>query len=239
MGSHPAKGRGGRRCLIVAGRGEPLSPALACELRESVGYGPWYTIGADSGAAVAAALGFAPDVVLGDMDSLPAADQKALRASGARFIVHPVDKDETDLHLALEYAFGEGFDEATVLFDSRGRLDHALGGIWAAYRYVAEGEAVYFADAGLEAALAKGPDCIRVHGPAGLTVSLIPISGPVTGITLSGMRYPLKGETLSPGESRGISNQAVEGEASIEFDGGILLVLAYGKKDKEDASILR
>lgn len=211
---------------MVTGRGAPAGEGVLSAIRERAGQGPWYVVAADSGASLAFLLGWRPDVVVGDLDSLNDVDQQALRESGCRFEVHPAEKDETDAHLAMEWAYQAGFREIVVVCHASGRLDHMLGAIWAACRYVEAGVDVYFLDEGFEAALVKGPARVDIAGPAGLTVSLLPVSGRVEGITETGMKYPLMREPLGLGESRGISNLTTGPEASVTVEDGFLLVMA-------------
>ena len=61
-------------------------------------------IAADGGAKHLAKLGIEPDIVIGDFDSISAKLQGELTSKRTLFISHSVDKDETDLELALLYA---------------------------------------------------------------------------------------------------------------------------------------
>ncbi|MFQ5947659.1 MAG: thiamine diphosphokinase, partial [Acidimicrobiia bacterium] len=61
-------------------------------------------IAADSGLDLVASLDLTVDVVVGDFDSVNPELLQAAVASGARVERHPVDKDATDLELALEAA---------------------------------------------------------------------------------------------------------------------------------------
>ena len=58
-------------------------------------------IAADSGLDHATALGFAVDLVVGDLDSADPAAVDAAVAAGAAVERHPEAKDATDLELAL------------------------------------------------------------------------------------------------------------------------------------------
>ncbi|MCB0200802.1 MAG: thiamine diphosphokinase, partial [Anaerolineae bacterium] len=68
-------------------------------------------IAADGGANWCVAWGWYPDLVVGDMDSIAADVAKQLRDEGVPFVAHPVEKDETDLKLALHAAIDRGADE--------------------------------------------------------------------------------------------------------------------------------
>jgi thiamine pyrophosphokinase len=58
----------------------------------------------------------------------------------------------------------------------------------------------------------------------GAYVSLIPWAGPVTGLTLEGMKYPLENATLTGDTTRGISNEIAADMAHISLANGRLLV---------------
>ncbi|NPV70112.1 MAG: thiamine diphosphokinase [Firmicutes bacterium] len=185
-------------------------------------------VAADGGADLAKEIGLAPNVVVGDMDSLSMEGQRELAEAGCRFITHPVEKDQTDTHLAMQWACGFGFTEISVLMNRSGRLDHVLGIIWAAYGLVEKGVSVRFVDAQFEAVLVKGPASVDIRGPKKLLVSLLPLCDSADGITLNGMKYSLKGESLRPGETRGISNETMDSEARVEVGKGTLLVMVSG-----------
>jgi thiamine pyrophosphokinase len=55
-------------------------------------------------------------------------------------------------------------------------------------------------------------------------VTLLAVGGAVTGVRTTGLRYPLHGETLTPGSSRGVSNELVEPVATVTVATGVLLV---------------
>ncbi|MFI5262208.1 MAG: hypothetical protein ACHQZR_06625, partial [Candidatus Limnocylindrales bacterium] len=56
-----------------------------------------WVVGADGGAARAATLGLTPDLVVGDLDSLPATDVARLTAAGVPIRPYPAEKDASDL----------------------------------------------------------------------------------------------------------------------------------------------
>jgi thiamine pyrophosphokinase len=58
-------------------------------------------IAADGGARHCLKLGIKPQVVIGDFDSLTRDELATFEKSGTKLIRYPVDKDETDLELAL------------------------------------------------------------------------------------------------------------------------------------------
>lgn len=64
-----------------------------------------------------------------------------------------------------------------------------------------------------------------VQGAAGTRVSLLPLSAQVTGVTLQGVKYPLRQATLVAGSTLGISNEITIPPVSVEVRSGLLLIV--------------
>jgi thiamine pyrophosphokinase len=186
--------------------------------------GDW-TVGADGGAGQALAWGIVPDVVIGDMDSLSAVDQAALVERGCQFIEHPRAKDETDLELALRYAVQQGAQEIVILGALGGRLDHTLSNVLLMTLPSLQGVPIRIVDGVEEALLVRGGEAVVLEGSAGDLVSLLPLGGDVHGVVTSGLAWPLQGQALRFGFSRGVSNEMTARAARIEVEEGFLLVI--------------
>jgi thiamine pyrophosphokinase len=180
-------------------------------------------VAADGGADAALALGLHVDVAVGDFDSISPAGLAALERAGTRLERHPAAKDATDLELALDQALRLGARRVLVVGDAGGRLDHLLG----ALLLLAAGS---YAGVEVDALLGAA----RVHvvrrerslsGTPGETISLFAVHGPAVGVTTEGLVYPLRGETLAPGTSRGVSNEFAGAEARVSLEAGVLLAV--------------
>ena len=182
------------------------------------------TVAADGGGRHAKALGLPLHVVVGDLDSLDEVNRIVLSANGTHFEVVPAHKDETDLELALLYAVRQGADEIAVLGALGGRLDMALANILLLAHPLLAGVHVELW-AGQQTAWLIRPPVGEVRGQLGDTLSLIPLGGEVTGITTQGLEYPLKGETLTFGPARGVSNVLTAPLARVEVQQGLLLAV--------------
>jgi thiamine pyrophosphokinase len=68
-----------------------------------------------------------------------------------------------------------------------------------------------------------------LHGPVGDLVTLLPIGGPARGVTTAGLLYPLDGEDLDPGSTRGVSNELVAETAKVTVGAGVLLAVQPGQ----------
>ena len=183
-----------------------------------------YLVAADGGALHCLAIGRQPDVVVGDLDSLPPEITATLAAQGVVIERHPPAKDQTDLELAIDCALREGVQEVLLLGALGGRLDQTLANLlilaqreWPAAITVAEGQQVM--------QILRSGEKLELAIPAGSTVSVIPLSPAVTGITYTGLEYPLTNAALAMGSTRGISNVVAATPATIAIATGLLLVV--------------
>ena len=182
-------------------------------------------IAADEGIDNARQLGMPVDLLVGDLDS--ASDgSEAFAGSVQR---HPVDKDQTDLELALAAALAAGMKSVTVVGTMAGRVDHALGNLllltadrWQALRI----------DARLDSARAwVVRDRLVVDGAPDELLSLMAIGGPATGVSTSGLAWPLDSALLESGPGLGLSNRMTGPTAKLSVQQGVLLVIAPGRED--------
>jgi thiamine pyrophosphokinase len=68
----------------------------------------------------------------------------------------------------------------------------------------------------------------RIDGESGEVVSLLALHGPAQGITTEGLAYPLRGETLQAGSSRGVSNVFELETATVTVARGVVLAVRPG-----------
>jgi thiamine pyrophosphokinase len=181
-------------------------------------------IAADGGIRHALAFGQMPDVLVGDMDSLPDGFDVEAAGDGVDIIRHSADKNETDLELALLYAV-EHYPAAQLLVFGGfgGRLDQTLANIMLMAHPALAGSFVRLIEGAETAWLITGDSVIE--GRAGDTVSLIPIGGPARVAATTGLRWPLHDEMLLFGPARGISNELTANRATVRLSAGVLLCL--------------
>lgn len=182
-------------------------------------------VAADGGARHFMLAGLTPHFLVGDLDSLPVMDADALQKSGVVVLRHPARKDATDLELALDVALAQGADEVVVLAALGARWDQTLANmlLLALERY---GRVPMRVVEGAQTLRVLRPG--RPHqlaGTSGDTLSLIPISGTATGITTSGLDYPMQHGTLPFGATLGVSNVLTSATASVAFESGLLLAI--------------
>ncbi|NLT73968.1 MAG: thiamine diphosphokinase [Chloroflexi bacterium] len=182
-----------------------------------------WVIAADGGANWLDAHGRTPQEIVGDMDSVSPELLQRLAGAGCRIQRYPASKDETDGELALASAFARGPREILVLGALGGRIDHTLANL--SLLIMPEGRElnVRIYD-GVSTVQIVGPGA-EVDGSPGDTVSLIPWGGDAIGVHTEGLQYPLRGETLRFGPSRGISNVLLTSHARVWLSAGRLLLV--------------
>ena len=181
-------------------------------------------VAADGGARIAHAFGVSLDMVVGDMDSLSAAELRELEAQGVELWRHPVEKDENDLELALKLVAERGATWIRILGALGGRLDQTLANIYLLALPDLQGLDVQIVS-GSQASRLLYPGEHILSGELDDTISLLPISGEVSGIYTENLYYPLRNESLSFGPARGISNVMTAPQASVRFREGLLLIV--------------
>lgn len=199
--------------LIFAGGNFP-SESLDDELPEAD-----LIVAADSGYDLAVAIGFRVDVLVGDLDSI----QTEVLPGHVIVERHPVDKDATDLELALSRVALEDPARIVVVGGAGGRVDHELA---AALLLCAPDwtgiEIDWVTDRGWSHVV-RGRRLI--HGDVGSLISLIPVGGPAGDVTTKGLRWELNKATLLPGTTLGVSNIFDGPVADIRVETGCLLVV--------------
>ena len=179
-----------------------------------------FVIAADGGTRHLFALQRPPDVVIGDMDSVPPPVMAWLHTTPARLITHPTAKDETDLELALLHALPHA--GAIWIFGALGgRLDQTLANILLLAHPALHGRTVRLVNEYERAWLVE--DATTIHGRSGDIVSLIPLDGDVTIATTDGLEWPLRDEVLVFGPARGVSNVMTADVAEVRLAAGRLL----------------
>jgi thiamine pyrophosphokinase len=207
--------------VVVSGGNPPAWPAAAHVPTGAP------VIAADRGLDYALALGLDVTVAIGDFDSVSAEALAAAEAAGVRIERHPAEKDATDLELALDAAVSMTPDRILVLAGRGGRLDHELSALLllASERYSAMHVDALVDDARVY--VIRGER--ELAGRPGELLTLVAVNGPAVGVTTNGLEYPLRGETLEPGSSRGVSN-VFEGDAArVTVETGVLLAIRPGE----------
>lgn len=180
-------------------------------------------IAADGGARHVLALDMLPQLAIGDFDSLEPEFFAQLESAGVTIARHPAHKNETDLELALLAAIERGATCIQVLAALGGRPDQHLANLQLLTHPALATADVRLLHRNWEVFVIRSRS--RVVGSAGDTVSLLPMTDEVHGITTEGLYYPLRHESLRLGPARGVSNVLVDREAIVVVEAGLLLCM--------------
>ncbi|MFN3492786.1 MAG: thiamine diphosphokinase, partial [Anaerolineales bacterium] len=165
--------------------------------------------------------GLIPNLIIGDMDSLPSNFQ--LSTFDGEVILFPKDKNETDLELAIQHAITLNPEEILIIGALGGRIDHTLANIALLTNFRRVACDLRLNDGLEEISLCK--DQIEIKGRSGDVVSLIPYQENVEGVATQNLKWQLKNETLYFNKTRGISNEMISDTATISITKGLLLIV--------------
>jgi len=192
---------------------------------------------ADGGANSAMLSGRMPDVVVGDLDSITDENLARCEQAGVEIIRYPREKDETDLELALNYAFArlnymdsqnnmENDSQPVpeiMLYGATGkRIDHFLGNLALLHEWALKGKKIVLKDPLHKLWIITGKEMVK--GKIGQEVSLIPITAKAV-VSLEGFYYPLQKGVLRQESPRGISNVFSTDEGNVEVHEGLIIFI--------------
>lgn len=213
-----------KRCLIITGGKLNLDFARSFLKQEKFDK----LIAVDGGLKAVKELGLVPDYIVGDFDSVSSEIREEFRKYP--YIVweqHKPEKNETDTELARNRALTLSCNEIVFLGATGGRLDHMIGNIHALKTCMERGIAAYIVDSQNRLSLLDEERTFFKETQWGKYISFAPYTEEVTGITLTGFKYPLKDKTLRRGEEVGlcISNELEQESATITLKEGVLICI--------------
>lgn len=182
-----------------------------------------FLVAVDGGLRHLLAIQRQPDLLIGDLDSVTPAQMETLTQAGVEIQRFPVEKDETDLELALLETARRGYKSIQLIGALGGRTDQMLANLFLLLLPELAGLSVRLVEEQEEIFIIRAQ--MQITGQPGDTLSLIPFAGCAEGVSTSGLRYPLVNETLHPEHSRGISNQMQDSEALVTLTSGTLLCI--------------
>jgi thiamine pyrophosphokinase len=176
-------------------------------------------IAADAGYRALMRLGVKIDRVVGDFDSLGEVPVHP----GVE--VHPAEKDETDMMLAIRTALAAGCREVRVYGGLGGRLDHSFANLQALVFLARQGVRGWLiGETNAITAVADGE--LRFSEKAEGIISVFAADGTARGVTLEGLKYPLTDYTMTADNPIGVSNEFTGALARVAVRDGVLLVMA-------------
>lgn len=200
------------RCVIIGGGDCSLDFMLSSIT------GSDYIICADSGYDHAVKAGVAPDMVIGDFDSV-----QSVPICGIK-IQLPVEKDITDSEAALSEGIKRGFKSFLLLGGTGGRFEHTFANISIMAKAVKNGFNFIISDERHTFRCICNSSVIIPYKP-NMQVSVFAFGGKAYGVTERGFHYPLCEYTLDPFEPLGISNNITSEYGEFSVKNGTLIII--------------
>lgn len=190
-----------------------------------------FLIAADRGYDALRRAGIAPDLIMGDFDSL------GYTPEGENVLPHSPIKDDTDLLLAIRWAMERGW-RRFVIYGALGgnRLDQTVAS-FQTLRFLADhGAKGRLVGDGWNVALLQNA-ALRFPSTASGWLSLFVSGEEARGVTLRGLKYELTDAALTCGMPLGVSNEFLGCEARIAVADGALFVLWQGEVLPEEEAL--
>ena len=175
-------------------------------------------IAADGGYDTLKRMGIAPDLLLGDMDSLvaPAEEVESIR--------FPVRKDETDSFLAYREGVARGYREFALYGCVGGRDDHTFANYSLLIYGKRRGHNIKLVGKVCDTFSIKN-EAITLCGEEMKHFSAFAFAAEAAGVTLRGLEYCAEDITLSPEFPLAVSNRFTSEEAYVSVKDGELIIM--------------
>lgn len=207
------------RALLVA-----AAPGGSSDLVRALAASADLIVAVDGGALLCLEADTTPSLVIGDLDSLPAADADRLRAAGVHFETHPAEKDDTDLALAFAAAEQHGATAVVATGIVGGRYDHSLAATAVTAGYARLRPLIVERDVTMAFLADGGPLGCKVSGE-GATFSVVALGGEAL-VSISSARWPLDHRPLTWSSTLGVSNVVAGPSAGVRLHAGSIVVIA-------------
>ena len=181
-------------------------------------------IAVDKGTEVLASLEIQPNYIVGDFDSIDKDVLEKFEKTDIKIKRLIPEKDLTDTQSALELAIELKSTDITIIGAIGSRIDHTMANIHILKEALDKNILAKIINDNNEICLIDKStkiqkDCVYRY------ISLMPLTTEVTGVTIKGMKYPLKDYTMTIGNSLGVSNEQIEPIAEISLQKGILVII--------------
>ncbi len=182
-----------------------------------------YIIACDGGMGHCKNAELIPNVIIGDYDSVKPEDKAYFDALDIESYTYPTHKDMTDSEIGINLALDRGADGIYLMGLSGTRLDHTIANIQLLMLPLKKGIPAVIIDRHNQIRLTNSE--IEISGTKWDTISLLPLTNEVCGITTENLEYPLNNADIKLGSSLGVSNVMLSDKARIKVGSGILTVI--------------
>lgn len=183
-----------------------------------------YVVVADGGLKFLLKNGMLPDFFVGDLDSVELeGDLKDILNDIPKKIV-PVEKDDTDMVLAVAKAYEKGYRNILLYGGCGGaRISHTLANIQMMSFYAKKGCSLQMLGDGVRLEILHNASKTLSAAMKG-SISVICLSDIAEGVTIQGLKYEYTG-ALTSDRTLGVSNSFVGKDAMVSVENGTLLLV--------------
>lgn len=151
-------------------------------------------------------------IAIGDFDSISENKYQTIKDKDIKRITFNVDKDKTDMQLAIEYCIDCKYDNLHIFGGLGTRMDHSMANISFLDRFHDNFKELTIVDE--TNIIFSCKDEAIINNKEGYYLSFIIASGePI--IDIEGVKWPLRGHKMIPGDSYTISNKIVSESARV------------------------
>lgn len=199
-----------KKCYIV-GAGENFGLDFKAEDGDMI-------IAADAGYKYLMEAGIAPDMVVGDFDTLKYVPDHP------DIVKLPIEKDVTDTWQAVSIGLDKGYRDFRLYACMGGRIEHTIANIQLLSHIANEGGRGYLYDEKNVVTAIKDSDIAFEDSGQGI-VSVFSLTDESRGVSIEGLKYELKDSVLTNRFPLGVSNEFIGKPAYIKVEEGILLIV--------------
>ena len=171
----------------------------------------------DGGADKLITMGYTPDIILGDLDSI---DKENKNYNST--IVYLEDQSKNDLEKSISWCLNQGIEELELFGFSYGRDDHHLANLFIMKNFSDRIKMKMYTDKSLIFCIDKHSTFVS---KANQIVSIFTFNEKTT-ITTTGLKYPLKNSPLTS-PSQGISNLTTGSGFSVDPSDWTFIIINY------------
>lgn len=182
-----------------------------------------YIIGVDSGCNCLYDYNIHPDIILGDFDSVDKEVIKYFEGKDIKELTFNKEKDYSDTQLGYEKAKELGYQNIIIFGAIGSRMDHSLGNIGLMFDALKSDIKLEIIDENNRIFLINEETVLK--GNYGDTLSFIPMSDKVSGVTIKGAKYLLNNYDMTLLEPRALSNEFLNEDITISFKSGVIMVI--------------
>ena len=177
-----------------------------------------YVIAADGGLEYLYERGVAPNLIIGDFDSLEK------KPDHANIITLEGEKDDTDTLAAVREGVARGYDIFCIYCGTGGRFEHTIANIQTLGFLAENGKRGYLVERNSALTVISNGSICFDDSYTGY-ISVFSYSDTAIGVSIKGLKYELKDATLTNTFPVGTSNEFIGVRSIICVKNGMLLIV--------------